>query len=78
MGVYVVSSKYNGGSEVLHPHSGNIIEQLDSPESVAQSILTAVKYRKTPKRAQQIRGSVMHLDLQKQFSVMVQATLEGL
>ena len=78
MGVYVVSSKYNGGSEVLQSGTGTVIEALDDPDSVAQALLTAAEHRKSADSARQIRDSVAHLDLNRQFKTMVQTTLDSL
>lgn len=78
MGVYVISSKYNGGSEVLESGTGTVIEQLDDPSSVADAILAAAKHRKNEESARHIRHSVEHLDLNRQFKTIVQQTLESL
>ncbi len=46
MGLYVVTSRFNGGKEVLTPQSGSVIEELTSPESVAQALKTALAFPK--------------------------------
>ncbi len=75
MGLFVISSKYNGGCEVLTPSSGAVIENLDSPESFAAALKMGFKHPKTPSSAQLIRSSVAHLDFSKQLRLITQATL---
>jgi len=77
MGLFVVSSKTNGGREILSPSSGCIIEDLSSIESIAQSLLVALNYPKTPPSATLIRNQVQHLDFQQQQHKMVSAILQG-
>jgi UDP-glucose:(heptosyl)LPS alpha-1,3-glucosyltransferase len=62
MGLFVVSSKTNGGHEVLTPEAGTVISNLNAPESIAESLNIALQSRKTPLRAQAIRNSIRHLD----------------
>lgn len=70
MGLYVVSSKTNGGHEVLSPESGTVIEALTDPTSVAAALEEALKHPKTEPSAQAIRDSVRHLDFARQLSVL--------
>lgn len=66
MGLFVVSSKTNGGSEVLTPTTGCIIEDMKA------ALETALQHPKTPESAQSIRNSVKHLD----FSTQLRSYLE--
>ena len=68
MGVFVISSKTNGGHEVLTKDNGTVIEDLNDPTSIASAIENALKFPKTRERAQQIRNSVSHLDFSHQLA----------
>ena len=76
MGVYVVSSAYNGGSEVLEHESGTIIEKLTHPESFVLSLKKALKRKKNNKRAGWIRSSVKHLDFSYQLAKFAALIME--
>lgn len=65
MGLFVVSSKTNGGCEVLNSETGAIAEDLGHGLEVA--LLKAVHHPKTLERATMIRNSVRHLDLSTQL-----------
>jgi UDP-glucose:(heptosyl)LPS alpha-1,3-glucosyltransferase len=67
LGLFVVSSKMNGGHEVLQSHSGVIIENSHSPEELAAALETALDNPKEPLLAAQIRSTVSHLDYSKQL-----------
>ena len=75
MGLYVISSKNNGGHEVLTPHSGHVIEPCTDPQNIALSIKKALSYRKTPSSSVQIRDSVAHLDFSNQIRLIINSTL---
>jgi len=65
MGLFVVSSKNNGGHEVLTPESGTLFENLDS----------AFNHPKTLESAQLIRNSIRHLDYSNQLEKVCQICL---
>ncbi len=75
MGLYVVSSKTNGGSEILTPETGVIIEDLYHPSSVAQALEIALSHPKTPKSAILVRNSVKHLDFSRQLNTYLDLCL---
>ena len=72
MGLFVLSSKTNGGSEVLTPQNGRIIETLDDPSYFASILQERLEHPKTPETAQAIRAGVAHLDFSKQLRRMTQ------
>ncbi|MGE0669789.1 MAG: glycosyltransferase family 4 protein, partial [Parachlamydiales bacterium] len=78
MGLYVISSKTNGGHEVLQPYSGTTIDHLDDPHSVALAIQRAVGTFKSVSSSAQIRASVEHLDFPNQLNRIIQATFKTL
>jgi UDP-glucose:(heptosyl)LPS alpha-1,3-glucosyltransferase len=75
MGLFVITSKTNGGHEVLQPHSGAVIETLSSPESLQTCLEMALAHPKTNDLAQAIRQSVQHLDFSKQLNTITQLCL---
>ncbi len=75
MGVFVVSSKHNGGHEILTQETGAVIEELFDPASVACALDGAMKRKKNPHSAQNIRASVEHLDFSVQLQKMVDLCL---
>ncbi|MCH9608981.1 MAG: Lipopolysaccharide core biosynthesis protein RfaG [Chlamydiales bacterium] len=72
MGLYVVSSPYNGGHEVLQKSSGCVIEELFSQDALEMALKKALST--TIDRAS-IRESVKHLDFSHQLSKMINLTL---
>ncbi len=74
-GLYVVSSAYNGGKEVLTPNTGTVIAQLQDPESVAESLHLALQNPKTASSALTSRQSVENLDSKTLLGHLVTLTL---
>lgn len=72
MGLFVVSSKTNGGSEVLTPETGAIIEELHDTDSIIAALKKAFARPKTPSCANMIRESVKHLDFSTQLDRYIQ------
>jgi len=75
MGVFVLSSKHNGGHEILTPENGAVIESLDDREAFAATLQKAMEHPKTPSRASTIRQSIRHLDFPHQLRLIVEKTL---
>ncbi len=75
MGVFVVSSKHNGGSEVLDPKSGAVIEELHSPESLCSALKTALGHKKTEASASCIRSFAKHYAFSNQLQKILDLTL---
>ncbi len=75
MGVFVVSSKTNGGHEVLTQENGVIIDDLNDCNSVAQALETAMNHPKTLQSSQRVRDSIQHLDFENQLSSLCDVTL---
>ena len=76
MGLFVISSKTNGGSEVLTKDSGVIIDTLEDSHSFTAALKTALTHPKKAKQAMHIRSSVQHLDFSRQLRVMTMLTIE--
>jgi len=75
MGLFVISSKYNGGKEILNPKSGHVIENLDDADSVAESLKIAINHPKTALSAASIRKNTQHLDFSYQLDKVLTSTL---
>jgi len=78
MGLFVVSSKMNGGSEILTPEKGRIIEAVDDPQEFAATLQEALACPKTHAQAQAIRSSVASLDFSCQLRLMTQEVTRAL
>lgn len=75
MGLFVVSSKYNGGHEVLTSENGAIIEELADPDSMAETLAKALVRKKTAASAHSTRKSVEHLDYSHQMQTLIDSCL---
>jgi UDP-glucose:(heptosyl)LPS alpha-1,3-glucosyltransferase len=75
MGLFVLSSKTNGGSEILTSQTGVIIDDLHSIESIAASLEQVLLHQKTAKSAQARRSSIEHLDYGKQIKQLIESCL---
>ncbi len=73
MGLFVISSKFNGGSEILTKESGLVIDELQSPDSVAAAIREAIQHPKTLQSAQKRRLCVERLDFSHQMKTLIEA-----
>lgn len=75
MGLFVVSSSFNGGSEILKTENGTVIDALDDPVLFAEALKVAMSHPKTWIRSQAIRDSVKYLDFSSQLSTYLDLTL---
>lgn len=75
MGLYVVSSKTNGGFELLSKETGCVIDDLLDPLSCLKALRTALEHPKTAKSAKKIRTSVKEYEFEKQFLPMIKTCL---
>lgn len=73
MGLYVVSSKQNGGHEILTPANGTVIEDLGQSETLVKALETALAHPKTAQSALKARQSVEHLDFSHQLDTLIKA-----
>lgn len=76
MGLYVVSSAYNGGKEILQKETGAVIEDLTSTASMASALRKAFAHPKKEANARKIRNSIKELDFSTQLDKIVQKTLK--
>lgn len=72
MGLFVISSKKNGGHEILTSENGAIIEDLFNLDSMVSALEIALKNPKTKNSAHSIRQSVKHLDFSNQLSLLME------
>jgi UDP-glucose:(heptosyl)LPS alpha-1,3-glucosyltransferase len=78
MGLFVVSSKFNGGNEVLTEQTGAVIEELDNPTALCSALRAALSRPKTRMTGQLIRDSVSSLDFSNKLNQIVSTTLNSL
>lgn len=77
MGLYVITSKFNGGYEVLPKEDGVILEDLFNIDEMVEALKKAMKKPKTTTLANQIRNSVKHLDFSSQLTKLVDTVLDN-
>jgi UDP-glucose:(heptosyl)LPS alpha-1,3-glucosyltransferase len=75
MGVFVLSSRNNGGHEVLTSQNGAVIESLDDLSAFSSVLKQVLNHPKTPLRAAAIRQTVQHLDFSQQLRQLTQSSL---
>ncbi len=73
MGVLTLSSKSNGGHEVLTEQNGIILENV---HDFTKELRSAFAHRKTPTSAQKIRESVKYLDFSTQLRRLTQLSIK--
>lgn len=73
MGLYVLSSKQNGGSEILTSSNGDVIPDLLNIEAFASSLESAMRRKKTIQSALLARQSAAHLDYSNQMHSLMEA-----
>lgn len=75
MGVPVITSKYNGASEIITSINGQIVEELLETPSLVNALKKAFECPKKPSCATKIRDSVKHLEFNSQLDKMITQTL---
>jgi len=75
MGLFVVSSKTNGGHEVLTSENGAVIECLENPRAFSQILKNTLQFPKTAGRAQRIRESAKQFDFSRQLRRITELTV---
>lgn len=76
MGLFVVSSRTNGGCEILTPENGTVIEDLFDNNAMIQALEIALMRCKTKESAGRMRESVRNLDFSKQMRALVEGAYE--
>ncbi len=71
MGLFVVSSKQNGGHEILNGFNGSVVEDLLDIDSFSRTLNNCLHHPKTRTSAEKIRNSVAHLDFSKQLDQLI-------
>jgi UDP-glucose:(heptosyl)LPS alpha-1,3-glucosyltransferase len=73
MGLFVLSSKQNGGHEILNSSNGAVIEDLLSLDAIVEALRIAIKNKKTIESSNLIRNSVKHLDFSNQLRILMES-----
>ena len=71
MGLFVISSKQNGGHEIITEQNGTLIEDLLDPEAILSALDRALSFRKTKETGIRIRASIETLDFSNQLSQLI-------
>lgn len=75
MGLFVISSKTNGGAEVIPEGCGLLLDDLDDEKAFAETLKEALDHPKTWVSSQRIRALVQNLDFQNQLDKLIDITL---
>ncbi len=75
MGIPVLSSKNNGGSEILTQNNGRIIENLFCEEEMAYHLQQLMRRPKTWDSSLAIRNGISYLEEERQIDTLVDHTL---
>ena len=75
MGLFVVSSSFNGGKEILNSTCGSVIEDLFDPTSVAHSLKAALDFPKTVESANAIRANFSSFNFTSRLPKLIDACL---
>jgi len=67
MGLFVISSKDNGGHEILQKYSGIVLHDPYNLEEMKEALQRSFHYPKRTVQAEQIRNSVKHLNWDNQM-----------
>ncbi len=76
MGLYILSSKGNGGSEILTANTGVLVDELLSTEAMVVALERTLTHSKSKQSALRQRQSIEHLDYSRQMNLLVEACLE--
>lgn len=75
MGLRVISSSSNGGSEVItNTDMGSVFTNLDDPSELAMQLQDALNHPKTLASAAYVRQACSHLDFANQIGKIIDAT----
>lgn len=78
MGLFVVTSPFNGAKEILDKECGAVIEDLYSDESVKKSLEIALFHPKTRENGKKIREKIKDLDFSNKLNKIVDVTINSL
>lgn len=78
MGVFVVSSKFNGASELLTAQNGVIVPDLYDPVDFARVLRNAMQHPKTEESVQVIRESVADYSIENQVQKVLCRTIDSM
>jgi len=70
MGVFVITTLYNGAQEIITKENGSIIDPIDI-DLFSKELLNAIDNKKDDEKAKNIRQSVKHLDFSNQLNTLI-------
>jgi len=71
MGVFVITSKFNGAKEIITKKNGIIVDILD-PEAFSENLKKALNMRKEFNNSIEIRKTVKNLNFSKQLNLLIE------
>ena len=77
MGLFVITSQFNGGGEVLTAETGTILKNLNSPPELRCALIKFKKLKMDFQMRQSIRKTIQHLDINSQINRIVDLTLNS-
>lgn len=73
MGLFVVTTSANGGSEAITPGvNGIVLDEEPLPQTLSQALVEAISIMKDPKRPRLIRQSVAEYDFSRKLTELVE------
>ena len=75
MGLFVITSQQNGGSEVITKESGVVLKDMDSSLELKDALLKLQKINLDINNRRKIRKTIQHLDINTQLNRIVELTL---
>lgn len=75
MGLYIVSSEFNGACEILKPECGTVIKILNDSDSVAKALEIAMQFKKTRFSSENIRNITKEYDFSNQLDKIINLSL---
>ncbi len=71
MGIFTITSAFNGGKEIINKKNGRILKRMDE-KLLYQLLKEAFLYPKTFSSARKIRASIKHLEINQQLDKFLQ------
>ncbi|MCH9632095.1 MAG: D-inositol-3-phosphate glycosyltransferase [Chlamydiae bacterium] len=75
MGLFVITSQYNGGSEVITKESGEVLRQISTTSELEDALQKLQKMNFDVNNRRNIRKTIQHLDINTQLNRIVELTL---
>lgn len=78
MGLFVITSEYNGAKEILTKETGIVIKNLYDSNAIKKALEIGLSHPKTDTSARNIRNSVKDLEFSNQLDKIVQKSIQSI